>query len=82
MSLQIDYVIYLANIMNKVNIIYWFLIKYKRISHMILAIELQRMRNEFDIRVIIKATLRKMLGFAISLILCINEKSLYICLVK
>ena len=36
----------------------------------------------FDIKVVIKATLRKILTSTISLILCINSKLLYDCLVK
>ena len=48
----------------------------------ILTAKLYWMTYRFDIRAIIKATLGKMLGFGIPLILCINSKSLYDCLVK
>lgn len=40
------------------------------------------MAYRFDIKVVIKAMLGKILGFAILLILCTNLKSLYNCLVK
>lgn len=40
------------------------------------------MAHEFDIRAVLKAILGKMLGFAVPIILCIDSKSLYNCLVK
>ena len=82
MSLQIGYVIYLANATSKTNIIHWFLIKCKRVIRSVLAAELYGTVNRFDIRVVIKAILGKMLGSAILLVLCTNLKSLYDCLVK
>ena len=40
------------------------------------------MAHGFDIRIVIKATLKKILRFAILLILCINLKFLYNYLIK
>ena len=40
------------------------------------------MTHEFDIEIVIKTTLDKLLEIDISLILCTNSKSLYDCLVK
>ena len=82
MSSQIGYNICLANATNKANIIHWSLIKRKRVTCSILAAKLYGMANKFNIRVVIKATLKKILESAISLILCTDSKSLYDCLVK
>ena len=40
------------------------------------------MTHWFDIRAVIKATFKKIFGSVILLILCINSKLLYDCLVK
>lgn len=72
----------MINITNKANIIYWSLIKYKRVICSILAAKLYKMVYKLNIRAIIKVMLRKILEFAIPLILYIDSKSLYNCLVK
>ena len=79
---QIGYVICLTNTTNKAKIIYKSLIKYKRVIHGILAAKLYGMAYGFDIGVVIKTTLGKILRLAIPLILYIDPKFLYDCLVK
>ena len=81
-SSQIGYVICLANATSKANIIHWSSIKCKQVIRNVLEFELYGMAYGFDIRAVIKATLGKILGFAIQLILCTNSKFLYDCLVK
>lgn len=80
--MQINYVIYLTNVINKTNIIYWVSIKYKWVIHSILLAKLYKIAYGFDIGVIIKATLKKIFEFAILLILYIDSKFFYNCLVK
>lgn len=82
MLLQIDFVICLANTTSKANIIYWFLIKYKRVTCSVLAFELYRMAHGFDIGAVIKTIIEKIFRSAVLLILCTNSKSLYNCLVR
>jgi hypothetical protein len=52
------------------------------VARSVLAAELYEMTHEFDIDVVIKATLERMLETDISLVLCTNSKSLYDCLVR
>lgn len=65
---QIDYVICLVDATNKANIIQSSIIKYKKVTRSVLGVELYEMADEFDIEVVIKATVEKILGLAISLI--------------
>lgn len=81
-SSQISFVICLANATSSVNIIHWFLIKYKRVICNILAVELYGMAYGFVIGAVIKAMLRTILGSVVSLILCTYSKPLYDCLVR
>lgn len=72
----------LVNNDNKANIIYWLLIKYKRITWSILAFELYTMIYGLDVRAILKSTIKCILGQFVLIIFCTNLKLLYDCLVK
>ena len=78
---QIDYVICLADVVFNVNIIHWFFIKCKRVTRNVLAAKLYDIIHDFDIELVIKTTLERMLKNT-SLILCTNSKFLYDCLVR
>ncbi len=78
---QIDYVICLTN-STHVNIVHWSLIKCKRVTRSVLAAELYVLAHDFDLDVVLKATLSAILNRFVSLIFCIDSKSLYDFLVK
>ena len=80
--MQISYIIYFTNIINKINIIYYFLIKYKQVIYSILAIKLYKIVHKFDIKLVIKKILEKIFRSIILLILYANLKFLYNNLVK
>ena len=82
LSPWICYVICLADVTNKANIIHWSSIKCKLVTRSFLAAELYGMAYGFDNGVVIKATLGKILKSDVRLILCTDSKSLYDCLVK
>ena len=52
--LQIGYILVLADIINKANIVYWSLIKCKRVTRSVLALELYAMAHGFNISAAIK----------------------------
>ena len=79
---QIDYVICLIDALNQINILHWFLIKCKRIIQSVLAFKLYELIHEFDFETILKTTIKKILQFNISLIVCIDFKFLYQCLMR
>jgi hypothetical protein len=81
---QIDYVICLADSINTANILHWFSIKCKRVTRSVLTIELFAMIHDFDVDSMLKVILIKMLFLKISifLILVIDSKFLYDCLVR
>jgi hypothetical protein len=81
LSSQIDYVICLANATHA-NILHWSFAKCKRITRSVLTIQLFAMIHDFDVDSILKTTLTKMLDTFIFLILVIDSKSLYDCLVR
>lgn len=80
--MPISYIICFANLTRKINIIYYFLIKYKQITYSVLVTKLHEIVYMFDIEIAIKTTLGKILRFVISLILFINLKLLYNYLVQ
>ena len=82
LSLQIGYVLVLADASNKANIVHWSSIKCKRVTRSVLASELYGMAHGFDIGAAIKSTLDKVLQINLPLILCTDSKSLYDCLVR
>ena len=81
-SSQIGFIICLADSSGRANIIHWSFIKCKWVTRSVLAAELYGMAYGFNIGAVIKATLEKMLQVEIPLILCIDSKSLYDCLVR
>ena len=82
LSLQMGYVIILANATKKANVIYWSSVKCKRVIRSVLASELYGMTHGFDISVALKSTIDNILHIDLPLILCTNSKSLYDCLVR
>ena len=82
LSSQIGYVICIVNKTNNANFIHWNSIKCKRITRSVLALELYAMAHEFDLRTIIKTTLKKVLCSNIFFIFCTDSKSLYDCFVR
>ncbi len=80
---QIDYVVCLIDD-HETNVIYWSFIKCKRIIKNVLTTELYVIINDFDVDSVIKSTIEQILKLnnSLSLILCINLKSLYDCLIK
>ena len=61
LSSQIGFVIALADSINKVNIVHWSSIKYKRVTRSVLALELYAMAYRFDIRAVLKSIIEKLL---------------------
>jgi hypothetical protein len=78
---QIGYVICLAD-STHANILHWSSVKCKRVTRSVLAAELFAMVHGFDVGSVLKATLTKMIGILIPLILVTDSKSLYDCLVR
>ena len=80
--LQIGYVLILEDVSYRANIIYWLLIKYKRVTRSILASELYIIVYRFNISAAVKSTVEQLLQIELPLILCTDSKSLYKYLVK
>jgi len=55
---QIGYILVLTDLLNKVNIVYWSLVKCKRITKSVLASKLYAIAYSFDIGAAIKATVK------------------------
>ena len=81
LSSQIGYVIVLADAIKKANIVYWNLVKCKRVTQSVLAFELYGMAHSFNIGAAIKSTIDKILQVNLPLVLCTDSKSLYNCLI-
>ena len=79
---QIGYILVLADLLNKVNIVHWSLVKCKRITRSVLAFELYTMAHSFNISAAIKATVKLQLNISLPLIFCTDFKLIYKCLVK
>ena len=82
LSLQISYVLALANATNKANIVHWSSVKCKRVTRSVLASELYSTVHSFDISVAVKTMLNKILQINLPVILCTDSKSLYDCLIQ
>ncbi len=67
---------------HKTNIIHWSFIKCKRIIRSVLVAELYAMINEFNTESMIKSTIERILNVFILLILLIDSRSLFDCLMK
>ena len=72
----------LNNALNRVNILHWSSIKYKRMIRSVLTFELYDINHEFDMKTMLKTTIKKMLQFNIALVICTDFRFLYECLVK
>lgn len=72
-----NYIISLVNAINKANIIYWSLIKYKQIIYHILVASPYKMGHKIIIKTIINTTLKMILGSVFWLILYSDSKFLY-----
>ena len=80
--LQIDYVICLTNAANKTNLFHWSSTKCKRVTRNVLISKLFAMIQNFDVESILKSIVEKILQIFFFMIICIDFKSLYDCLVR
>ena len=80
--LQIGYIIVLMDNIGKANIIYWLLIKCKRVIRSVLAIKLYKMAHSFNIIVVIKLIINKILFIITPLILYTDLKLFFNYLVR
>ena len=78
---QISYVIILANATKKANIVYWSLIKCKRVTKNVLAFKLYRIAYSFNIAIAIKSIVDKVLQINLPLVLYTDSKLLYNCFI-
>ena len=80
---QIGYIICLTDTSNKTNIIHWSSIKCKKVTKSVLASKFYAMLQGFDVGAVIKSTTEEILDIKLlPMIVCINSKLLYNCLVK
>jgi len=79
---QIGYILVLEDALYKANIIYWLLIKCKRVTRSVLALELYAIAHRFNIGAVIKLTIKQLLQIELPLVLYTNLKLLYKYLIK
>ena len=79
---QIGYVICLADAANKANLLHWSSIKCKRVTRSVLVSELFAMAQGFDVGSVLKSIVEGILQIFLFMIICIDFKSLYDCLVR
>ena len=79
---QIRYILVLADLLNKVNIVYWSLVKYKRVIKSVLVSKLYIIAYSFNISTVIKAIIKLQFNISLLLIFCTNSKLIYKCLIK
>jgi hypothetical protein len=82
LSSQIGYILVLADVKGRVNILHWSLVKCKRVTRSVLASKLYLIAHRFDIGASVKSTIKKALKLNLPLIMYTDSKSLYDCLVK
>jgi hypothetical protein len=72
----------MADAKGQANILHWSSTKCKRVTRSVLASELYAMAYGFDIGALVKSTINKVLGIDLPLVLYMDSKSLYECLIK
>jgi hypothetical protein len=82
LSSQIGYVLVLADGSRHANTIHWSSTKCKRVTRSVLASKLYGMAHGFNIGGLVKSTINKALEIEVPLVVYIDSKSLYECLVK
>jgi hypothetical protein len=82
LSSQIGYIIVLADASGRANILHWSSTKCKRVTRSVLASELYAMAHGFDVSTVLKSTIDQILQTQVPLVICVDSKSLYDCLVK
>ena len=82
LSSQIGYILVLVDGTGYTNIIYWSSTKYKRVTRSVLASELYGMAYGFDMGALVKSIIDRVLEMELLLVVCIDSKSLYECLIK
>jgi len=81
-TLQISFIIAIADNSSSMNIVYWSSIKCKRVTRSVLASKLYAIAHRFNHGAVLKSTIEKILQVELPLILYIDSKSLYKYLIK
>jgi hypothetical protein len=76
------YILALANTAQNANIIHWLSTKCRRVTRSVLASELYSIVYGFDMGAIVKSIVDRALEIDLLLVVYIDSKSLYECLVK